>query len=148
MEAQVLNRKIINFLSVSNDLERQLLIVLTYNKINDETVTNIVALLADLEEVKNELISVIPRPSIDYMASIAEIWFDNSSEREKAEFCSTEFSDLVIFMHTLGALIINNFRLWTYIRIPESMDDSEEHPEYVALRVIEELWRRVSKYGT
>ncbi len=96
--------------------------------------------------ISSELKKYLDRPSDEEMVETVLEWYENSSKREQAEFITTDFENLVVFMHTLGQNILKTFNLWYYPwdkKIKDGVDVSEEHPEAVALRVIEETWRQL-----
>ena len=118
--------------------------------LNTNTGSLSVDLVNDIIQVDSqskELLKQLPRLPIPYMAKTVQEWFNNSNQRSKEEFLTTEFDNLVVFMSPLGAEIINHFNLWLYPwtkDIKDGIDRSPQHPEAVALQVIEEVWRSVN----
>lgn len=106
----------------------------------------ILSCIDSLNEKINNLVGELPRPTIIYMTDIVTDWFNNSSERDKEEFVTTEFERLPVFMNSIGMNIINHFKLWAYpweSNIEDGIDNSPDHPEAIALEVIENVWRNV-----
>jgi hypothetical protein len=102
--------------------------------------------IMDLNETVKEVRELLPRPSIQEMVLVVKKWFNRSTLREQAEFTETAFEDLVVFHSTLGQQIRNYFNLWHYKWVPSIKNDidiSEEHPDAVSMKVIEQLWREI-----
>lgn len=112
-------------------------------------VYNSVALMDEilqLEEELKKLKGFIPKPTLQEMVQEVLKWYQNSSIKQQYEFSSSRFEDLPIYHSTLGRSISNAFNLWVYPwekRIIEGVDMSDEHPDAISMRVIEEVWRRV-----
>lgn len=71
-------------------------------------------------------------------------WFKNS--KDKQEFIETE--KLTKYHNSLGRNIRNDFKLWdTEWRpmIVDGIDRSEDHPDQVSMRVIEEVHKRLKE---
>ncbi len=145
------NSALINLLSINADITKSLTRALKVgvNDFNNHTISTSEELLNNIkifEETALDLIKQLPKPPVPYMAKTVEKWFDNSSDRDKEEFITTEFDNLVVFMSTLGAQIIKHFNLWRYPWIKDiknGVDKSPYHPEAIALQVIETVWRKV-----
>jgi type VI protein secretion system component Hcp len=102
--------------------------------------------LVEFGIISSELKKYLDRPSDEEMVETVLEWYNASSKREQAEFITTDFENLVVFMSSLGQNILKTFNLWYYTwdkKIKDGVDVSEEHPEAVALRVIEETWRQL-----
>lgn len=107
---------------------------------------NIIKSINDFNSVAEKLIKQLPRPPVSYMSKTVLEWFDRSSERDKQEFITTDFNNLVVFMPSIGNNIINHFNLWSYPWMKEvvnGVDNSQYHPENLALAVIKNVWRSV-----
>jgi hypothetical protein len=110
---------------------------------------NSVCLLDEIMDVgmaMDEVRKILPRPSDRLMEDTVYQWFKNSTTRQQEEFLTTNFDNLVVFMNPLGQQIINYFNLWHYNwekRIVNNVYMSVEHPEAVALRIIENVWRKL-----
>lgn len=105
---------------------------------------DIISSIAHFNEIAEELIRQLPRPPISYMSRIVSEWFEKSSEREKEEFITTDFNNLIVFMSLIGNNIIEYFHLWSYHwkpQIENGIDISPHHPENLALAVIQAVWR-------
>ncbi len=73
-------------------------------------------------------------------------WFNETTEEICEEFRQCLPSDLVKYHHSLGRDIRNEFNLSSYEHTPEiinGMDMSEDHPDNISMRVIEEVHRRL-----
>lgn len=123
------------------------LLKLKDTEIEESATVDVTNNLERFEFITEELMPYLKRPSVKYMAKIVEDWYNNSPQREKEEFITTEFDSLVVFMNPIGINIINQFNLWAYPwtkQINEDgVDESPDHPESVALQVIETVWRNV-----
>lgn len=145
------NKAIIDLLEVSTSMTKDLTRALKFgindfNKHRDSVVEELINDIKACNKLSVELLKQLPRPSISYMARTVEDWFNNSSEREKKEFLTTDFDNLVVFMNPLGSRIIDRFNLWMYSWVPnirDNIDKSPQHPEAIALQVIEAVWRNV-----
>ena len=103
--------------------------------------------IMDLNEAIDDIKKYTPRPTVKEMADEVVDWFNNSTIRLQQEFTETDFGQLVIYHSSLGQQIRNRFNLWYYPwdeRLVEGLDVSDEHPDAVSMRVIEEVWRRVN----
>lgn len=100
--------------------------------------------ISEFNQVSGELIKQLPRPPVSYMVKIILDDFKNFSEREKEEFITTKFDNLNLFMSSLGLGIIEHFNLWAFPWKPQlvdGLDISPNHPENLALTVIQAVWR-------
>lgn len=107
--------------------------------------------LVNLTEDIEDAISNMQRPSIKIMTKYAKDWFDSCCKAHREEFATTEFNSLAVFMPSMGMDIINTFHLWGYSWVPQivnGVDTSPNHPEALALQVIENLWRDVKNEST
>ena len=114
--------------------------VLLSSKSSVEIMRNILG----LQEILIEFRKTLAPPSIKEMVRETQRWLDSSSERDIAEFLTTNFENLVVFHNTLGARIRDRFLLWGFHWEPEIVDNidiSPAHPDALSMRVIEELWR-------
>ena len=71
-------------------------------------------------------------------------WFKNS--KDKQEF--VESGALTEYHHSLGKKIRNEFKLWDTEWKPvmvDGADYSEDHPDQISLRVIEEVQKRLKE---
>lgn len=94
--------------------------------------------LRELEVCAENMRIYLPKPDLDGMVEVVLEWFENSNDRLKAKFVTTEFDDLVVFHSTLGQNIRNHFNLWAFY------DEKKEwHPDEASMEVIEEVWRIV-----
>jgi hypothetical protein len=135
-----------DYLIYNSELSKELLNLVRFGA-NSKRITAVAQALEVQQNQLKKVMEVMPRPSIKYMVDIAEEWFKESTERDQEEFITTKFENLVVFMNPLGVNLINYFGLWNYRWEPvvkDGVDYSEEHPEAVALKIIQELWRKVS----
>lgn len=103
--------------------------------------------ISEFNQLAEELIKQLPRPTIPYMTKITLEDFDKfSSERYKEEFITTEFTNLVVFMSSLGESIIDKFNLLVYNwkpQVVDGIDISPNNPYNLALTVIQAVWRNL-----
>ena len=133
---------------ISKALARALRYGFSFNTSLKETTTEeLVKAISDFNTlVDTKLFKEMPRPPIGYMTEVVLDWFNTSSEREKEEFITTKFDNLNVFFSTLGISIINHFSLWSYPwekQLKDGADTSPNHPENLAMLVIENVWRTV-----
>lgn len=60
------------------------------------------------------------------------------------EFKNTDESQLCLYHHSLGREIRNAFKLWEVPwepKIVDGFDMSENHPDYISMRAIENIWK-------
>lgn len=145
------NKALIDLLEASASMTKGLTRALKFgvNDFNKHTGSVVEELINDIKtcnKLSVDLLKQLPRPPVNYMARTVEDWFNNSSEREKEEFLTTDFDNLVVFMAPLGRKIMDRFNLWMYSWVPDirdNIDKSPQHPEAIALQVIETVWRNV-----
>ena len=73
-------------------------------------------------------------------------WFHNEAEQSKIAFLETTESDLILYHHTLGRKIRNEFSLWKANwtqDIEDGVDCSSGHPDSLSQGIIEEVWHRL-----
>jgi len=73
-------------------------------------------------------------------------WFHNEAKQSKVAFLETKESDLILYHHTLGRKIRNEFSLWEAKWTPElqdGVDCSNGHPDALSQGIIEEVWTRL-----
>ena len=74
-------------------------------------------------------------------------WLSEASDKEVEEFINSSREGLIVYHSTLGRDIRNHFGLWRVSWIPEINDEgfdiSVHHPDYVSMRIIEEVWETV-----
>jgi hypothetical protein len=107
---------------------------------------NILKNISEFNQVSEKLINQLPRPPIPYMVKAILEDFKNFSDREKEEFITTQFNNLNFFMPSLGVGIIEHFSLWAFPwrpQIVDGLDVSPNHPDNLALTVIEAVWRNL-----
>lgn len=120
-----------------------------YNTLNssiDRNSEQVLDAILNIELVLRELKGILKRPSFEEMVNKTVELFKQSPERDQEEFITTEFDNLVIFHRTLGEVIRNYFKLWNYPwkkHIVEGVDMSEDNPDNLSMKVIEEVWRRL-----
>ena len=71
-------------------------------------------------------------------------WFKNS--KDKQEFIESD--TLTTYQHSLGKKIRNDFKLWDTEWQPvvvNGTDYSENHPDRISMRVIEEVQKRLKE---
>lgn len=71
-------------------------------------------------------------------------WFKNA--KDKQEFIETD--TLITYHHSLGKKIRNDFKLWDTEWQPvivNGTDYSENHPDQISIRVIEEVQKRLKE---
>jgi hypothetical protein len=72
-------------------------------------------------------------------------WFHEWHETLQIEFVNCREDDLIRYHSSLGRDIRNYFKLWETAWVPEivnGVDCSEDHPDNISIKVIEEVWRR------
>lgn len=82
-------------------------------------------------------------PDIDSMAKVVLRWFIDSPEEARLDFKRTAKDNLVMFHHSLGMSIRNEFKLWENKWEPELIDGvdcSPNHPDAISMRIIERVW--------
>ena len=82
------------------------------------------------------------KPTIEEMAEEVIRWLP---KEEQELFLTT---DVILHHHTLGRSIRNHFKLWTYKWEPElrdGVDYSENHPDAISTRVMEEVKRKLKE---
>lgn len=75
-------------------------------------------------------------------------WFEEAPEKDKDIFKNSTKDELIRYHHYLGKNIRNEFDLWEISWKPEIVDGidiSENHPDAISMRIIEEVWRRINK---
>lgn len=72
-------------------------------------------------------------------------WFyHNISDQEQKDFFNTPKENLALYHHTLGTEIRNHFNLWKNEWTPvlvNGIDESDEHPDAISMRIIEAVWQ-------
>ena len=113
------------------------------NEVNKvHLIKEIIQLEALLKKAKEQ----IPRPTKREMVDVVLQWYKDTPLRFREEFSEAKFDELAIYHHTLGRDIRNHFGLWMYPWEPKIVNDvdmSEEHPDAISMKVIEETWRQV-----
>lgn len=74
-------------------------------------------------------------------------WFNESSSDIQKEFLETPREKLILFHHTLGRNIRNEFKLWEQSWEPNIIngaDHSEDHPDQKSMRIIYEVWDKLT----
>lgn len=86
------------------------------------------------------------------MTTVSEIvekvveWFFETPVEEQQAFLNCNRNDLVMYHHSLGRNIRNEFELWTIEWEPElidGVDHSPYHPDAVSMTIIEEVWDKL-----
>lgn len=135
------------------DLQKELLKAKSYGIDNCHPVTkrkNSTAILDEIMDVReaiDNVIKILPHPTIEEMVKEVITWYNNSPLRFRAEFSETRFEDLPIFHASIGEQVRNTFNLWFYYwepKIVDGVDVSANHPDNLSMRVIEEAWRQVN----
>jgi len=75
-------------------------------------------------------------------------WFHNEAKQSKVAFLETKESDLILYHHTLGRKIRNEFSLWEAKWTPElqdGVDCSNGHPDALSQGIIQEVWHRLQE---
>lgn len=73
-------------------------------------------------------------PSFEDMETEIINWFDLATSFEQERFLQTKKEDLILYHHSLGRKIRNDFNLW------ENLD---EHPDILSMRLIESVWSKM-----
>jgi len=84
----------------------------------------------------------------ELMCDKVEQWYYTELPSEQCEFKNYEYENLWEYSHSLGRKIRNFFELWDNGWTPnilDGVDNSEDHPDVVSMRVIQEVWKRVQK---
>jgi hypothetical protein len=71
----------------------------------------------------------------------------SSNQSTIDEFKNTPKEKLIIYHHTLGRDIRNNYKLWDIPWTPEIVDNcdiSPNHPDSVSMDIIERVWEMVT----
>jgi hypothetical protein len=75
-------------------------------------------------------------------------WFHNEAEQSKMAFLETKAPDLILYHHTLGRKIRNEFGLWEAKWTPElqdGVDCSGGHPDALSQSIIEEVYFKLKE---
>ena len=90
--------------------------------------------------------------SFDNMVDEVFSWIEGESQETIDQFLDTKEENLLMYHNTLGRTIRNHFRLWEHPWTPIfqvvngiKVDVSDEHPDAISMRVIEEVWKRARK---
>lgn len=105
-----------------------------------------------IDKLFNKKVPVVYNPTtkvIDYdlAVSIVESWFDNEPVKNKNMFVNSKEDALVVYHHTLGRSIRNEFKLWQIEWTPEienGIDVSNDHPDQVSMIIITKLWKKLN----
>lgn len=134
-----LTESCLNVLSILNDIN--------YNGITDDSQFELVEEFTLLHKYIDSYVKQLPKPTLEYMVSYVIGQLEESNLRYQREFKTTEFDKLIIYHHTIGQDIRNEFNLWSYPWTPmigkDGADHSPNHPDAISMRVIEEAWRQV-----
>lgn len=79
------------------------------------------------------------------MVATVDRWLSNASEEDQKIFTEKSKDDLIVYHHGLGRQIRNEFKLWEREWEPKlinNVDHSEDHPDAVSMRIIEEVWQK------
>ena len=74
-------------------------------------------------------------------------WIESAPEELQSEFRRCAKKNLIRYHHGLGTEIRNEFKLWEKKWEPEiinGIDVSDDHPDSISMRVIEEAWRKIN----
>lgn len=85
--------------------------------------------------------------TFEKMVSIVTEWLSKAPQSAQADFKNCPFDQLVSFHHSLGRNIRNEFKLWGREWEPQieyGVDISDNHPDSISMRVIEEVWKRAN----
>lgn len=80
---------------------------------------------------------------------VAEVisWFKESPVEAQVEFLECKEEDLVMYHHSLGRAIRNEFNLWEIDWVPmideTGTDISPAHPDSRSMFIIKEAWRKL-----
>lgn len=85
---------------------------------------------------------------------IVDIIFEELNDESKRVLRETAKDDLVLFHHTTGRAIRNDFLLWDPNNPitaewerkadPDGVDRSPHHPDAISMRIIERVWEKVN----
>lgn len=74
-------------------------------------------------------------------------WFNEASPEGQEQFLSSSKKSLIMYHHSVGRDIRNQFRLWESTWDPQlddqGIDNSPDHPDAISMAVIEAVWERL-----
>lgn len=159
LEAQIMSsnlpnrdKLLIDLIDTTADVNKALTRALRYgvefnHRLYISPAEDIIKVINKFDQISEDLIKQLPRPTISYMTRrVLEEDFEDLPIQYKEEFITTEYSNLIVFMSSIGMDIINKFNLWAYPWKPQIVgeaDTSPNHPENLALVVIQTLWRNL-----
>jgi hypothetical protein len=87
--------------------------------------------------------------AFDEMVDEVFNWIEGEPQENIDQFLGVKEENLFMYHDTLGRTIRNHFRLWEHPWTPIfqvvdgiKIDVSNEHPDAISMRVIEEVWKR------
>lgn len=86
---------------------------------------------------------LISQEQFDHIVGVVANWLHEAPTQHRREFISMEKDRLILYHHTLGRDIRNEFGLWQYKWTPQlenGVDVSPDHPDSVSMRIIERVW--------
>jgi hypothetical protein len=73
-------------------------------------------------------------------------WYLKSPDKTQIEFQRCDELGLYQYHHSIGRDIRNHFKLWEIEWQPvivDGIDEADDHPDAVSMKIIKEVWRRV-----
>lgn len=124
---------LIELMEACSELSKEALNVNKYG-FNSCEHSTLLSKLLEAEHAITTCKSILVPPPFGDVEDEVYSWYQNSTSRLKEEFTTTDFNDLEVFKSSLGTNIINYFNLKHYSGIS---------PDKTAMRIIENVWRRV-----
>lgn len=85
------------------------------------------------------------------MVRVVLDWANATTPEQRNQFKNSRKEDLIVYHHSTGLTIRNEFKLWANKWEPElvdGIDTSPFHPDAISMRVIEAVWTKMQHEDT